>query len=392
MQETNKMKQQIQDHLDKVILPFWESLKDDEYGGFYGYMDIDLNVDKKAVKGCILNNRILWFFANAYLTKKRPELLSYAKHAYEFLKKACLDKTYGGVYWSVTFDGKPEEDMKHTYNQAFAIYALSSYYDASGDTEALDIAFSIYDVIEAHCKDDKGYLEAFDRNFQPVSNEKLSENGVMAEKTMNTLLHVFEGYTELYRVTKDKRVGENLRWMLDIFAKKVYNPDKKHQEVFFDKDWNTLIDLYSYGHDIETSWLIDRGLEILNDPDVTEKLSPITDTLAEQIYKIAYKDHSVINECERGVDNTTRVWWVQAESVLGFMNYYQKHPEKTEYFKAVQDIWEYIQTYMVDKRPGSEWFWDLDENKQPSDKKPIVEPWKCPYHNGRMCFEMINRL
>ena len=259
MQETNKMKQQIQDHLDKVILPFWESLKDDEYGGFYGYMDIDLNVDKKAVKGCILNNRILWFFANAYLTKKRPELLSYAKHAYEFLKKACLDKTYGGVYWSVTFDGKPEEDMKHTYNQAFAIYALSSYYDASGDKEALDIAFSIYDVIEAHCKDDKGYLEAFDRNFQPVSNEKLSENGVMAEKTMNTLLHVFEGYTELYRVTKDKRVGENLRWMLDIFAKKVYNPDKKHQEVFFDKDWNTLIDLYSYGHDIETSWLIDRG-------------------------------------------------------------------------------------------------------------------------------------
>ena len=180
MQETYKMKQQIQDHLDKVILPFWESLKDDEYGGFYGYMDIDLNVDKKAVKGCILNNRILWFFANAYLNQKRPELLSYAKHAYEFLKEACLDKTYGGVYWSVTFDGKPEEDMKHTYNQAFAIYALSSYYDASGDTEALDIAFSIYDVIEAHCKDDKGYLEAFDRNFQPVSNEKLSENGVMA--------------------------------------------------------------------------------------------------------------------------------------------------------------------------------------------------------------------
>ena len=84
MQETYKMKQQIQDHLDKVILPFWESLKDDEYGGFYGYMDIDLNVDKKAVKGCILNNRILWFFANAYLNQKRPELLSYAKHAYEF--------------------------------------------------------------------------------------------------------------------------------------------------------------------------------------------------------------------------------------------------------------------------------------------------------------------
>ena len=282
--------------------------------------------------------------------------------------------------------------MKHTYNQAFAIYALSSYYDASGDKEALDIAWSIYNVIEAHCKDDKGYLEAFDRNFQPVSNEKLSENGVMAEKTMNTLLHVFEGYTELYRVTKEKKVSENLRWMLDIFASKVYNPDKKRQEVFFDKDWNTLIDLYSYGHDIETSWLIDRGLEILDDPEVTKKLSPITDVLAEQIYKIAYIDHSVINECERGVNNTTRVWWVQAESVLGFMNYYEKHPEKTEYFTAAKDIWAYIEEYLTNMHPGSEWFWSLDENRQPASRQPIVEPWKCPYHNGRMCFEMIHRL
>lgn len=386
------MKQQIEKHLDQIILPFWEKLKDDEYGGFYGYMDIDLKLDKEAVKGCILNNRILWFFSNAYLTLKRPELLSYAKHAYEFLKNACLDRTYGGVYWSVTFDGTPEEDMKHTYNQAFAIYALSSYYDASGDREALDIAWSIYDVIETNCKDDQGYLEAFDCNFQPVSNEKLSENGVMAEKTMNTLLHVFEGYTELYRVTKDEKVGENLRWMLDIFAKKVYNPVKKRQEVFFDKNWNTLIDLYSYGHDIETSWLIDKGLSILNDPKVTKELAPITDTLAEQIYHIAYLDHSVINECERGINDTTRVWWIQAESVLGFFNYYQKHPEKIEYFKAAQDIWNYIQNVMTDKRPGSEWFWDVDKDGQPVSKKPIVEPWKCPYHNGRMCFEMIQRL
>ena len=384
--------QEVKDHLIHKIIPFWEGLKDEEFGGYYGYKGFDLVTDKEAVKGCILNSRILWFFSNCYMLTGDEELMQHARHAYCFLKEHCVDRINGGIYWSLTYDGKPEDTTKHTYNQAFAIYALASYYDASKDEEALKLALALRDIIEEKCKDEYGYLEAFNISFVPEDNEKLSENGVIAEKTMNTLLHVFEAYTELYRVTKDKRVGENLRWMLDIFAKKVYNPDKKRQEVFFDKNWNTLIDLYSYGHDIETSWLIDRGLEILNDPAETEKLSPITDTLAEQIYKIAYKDHSVINECERGVDNTTRVWWVQAESVLGFMNYYQKHPEKTEYFKAVQDIWEYIQTYMVDKRSESEWFWDLDENKQPSDKKPIVEPWKCPYHNGRMCFEMINRL
>ena len=383
---------EVQTMLEQKIIPFWLSLKDERYGGFISYVDLDLRRYAKAEKGCILNSRILWFFSEAAMLLHTPELSHAADHAYRFLMRYCVDRKAGGVFWSVTYDGKLLDTTKHTYNQAFAIYALSAYYRLTGNPEALQTARQLFQIVEMHCRDAEGYGESYDRFWNPQSNEKLSENGVMAEKTMNTLLHVFEGYTELYRVTKDKRVGENLRWMLDIFAKKVYNPDKKRQEVFFDKDWNTLIDLYSYGHDIETSWLIDRGLEILNDPAVTEKLSPITDTLAEQIYKIAYKDHSVINECERGVDNTTRVWWVQAESVLGFMNYYQKHPEKTEYFKAVQDIWEYIQTYMVDKRPGSEWFWDLDENKQPSDKKPIVEPWKCPYHNGRMCFEMINRL
>lgn len=386
------LKRKFEDHLNQVILPFWMSLRDDQYGGFYGYVDYDLNVIRDAVKGCILNNRILWFFSNAYMTCGRPELLEYAGHAYSFLKNACLDREYGGVYWSVTYDGKPMEDMKHTYNQAFAIYALSSYYDVSGDPEALSIAWSIYDVIEAHCKDELGYLEAFDRKFAPVSNEKLSENGVMAEKTMNTLLHVFEGYSELYRVTKDERVAANLRWMLEIFAKKVYNPALRRQEVFFDREWNTLIDLHSYGHDIETSWLVDRGLEILQDPEMSAMLAPITDALAEHIYERAYRDSSLLNECEKGVDNTNRIWWVQAEAVLGFMNAYQKHPERQEYFDAVQEIWKYIQEKLTDHRPGSEWYWDLDADGNPSDHKPIVEPWKCPYHNGRMCFEMIRRL
>ena len=196
MQETNKMKQQIQDHLDKVILPFWESLKDDEYGGFYGYMDIDLNVDKKAVKGCILNNRILWFFANAYLLYKDggiseeeceaagfkgEDLLAEAKHGYEFLREHCIDKEYGGIFWSLNYDGTPLDTTKHTYNQAFCIYALSSYYDAAGDKEALELAFSLFDIIEERCTDEIGYLEAFTRDFKPESNEKLSENGVLAD-------------------------------------------------------------------------------------------------------------------------------------------------------------------------------------------------------------------
>ena len=307
------------------------------------------------------------------------------------MKEHCLDPEYGGVYWSLTYQGEPEDTTKHTYNQAFAIYALSSYYGASGDTKALDIARSLYRLVETKCKDQYGYLEAFSRSFEPVENDKLSENGIIAEKTMNTLLHVFEAYTELYRVAREEEVGKQIRFILDIIADRVYNRELGRQEVFFDKTWHSLIDLYSYGHDIETAWLVDRGLEILDDTAYTEKLSPITRTITENIYNRAYIDHSLVNEVENGVVDTPRVWWVQAEAVVGFLNGYQKSPEQRKYLEAAEDIWSYIKNYLVDKRNGSEWFSELDKERNPV-KKPIVEPWKCPYHNGRMCFEVIKRM
>lgn len=382
---------EVKRHLKEDIIPFWEGLKDERFGGFYGYMGYDLHVDQRAIKGCILNSRILWFFSNAYMLLGEEALLSYAAHAYEFLKKNCLDRENGGVFWSLTYDGNPADTTKHTYNQAFGIYALSSYYEASGCKEALELAEGLYELIEEKCTDEQGYLEAFNIRFEPEENDKLSENGVIAEKTMNTLLHVFEAYTELYRVTKREKVADRLRYMLELVCQKVYNKGQGRQEVFFDRTWNSLIDLYSYGHDIETSWLIDRGLEVLGDEAYTKKIQPITSEIVENIYQRAYIDHSLVNEAENGVVDTTRVWWVQAEAVVGFLNGYQRNPEQRKYLKAAEDIWNYITEYMIDKRSGSEWFWALDEEHVPL-KKPIVEPWKCPYHNGRMCIEVVRRM
>ncbi len=387
---------EIRKHLEEVIIPFWKNLKDEEQGGFYGYLGYDLKLDQRAGKGCILNSRILWFFSNAYLTLRNEELLSYAEHAFLFLKERCLDQENGGVYWSLTYDGKPEDTTKHTYNQAFAVYALSSYYDASKDEEALALANRLFELIEDRCKDEYGYLEAFNIRFEPEENDKLSENGVMAEKTMNTLLHVLEAYTELYRVSRREEAGKQIRYLLDLLERKVYNREAGRQEVFFDRTWHSLIDLCSYGHDIESAWLTDRALEVLGDEEYTERISPITRQITENIYRRAYIDHSLVNEAENGVVDTTRVWWVQAEAVVGFLNGYQKSAgeeggPRREYLEAAEDIWNYIKTYFVDKRKGSEWYWALDREKRPLDR-PIVEPWKCPYHNGRMCFEVIRRM
>lgn len=386
-----KFVNQIADHLKQKLIPFWEGLKDTQYGGYFGYMGYDRKVDPTFEKGCILNSRILWFFSNAYRLLETENLKEDAEHAYRFLKNYCLDQEYGGIYWSLTYDGQKKDDTKHTYNQAFAIYALSSYYDAVKEKEALQTAMQLYQLIEEKCTDEYGYLEAFDRTFCPEDNEKLSENGVMAEKTMNTLLHLLEAYTELYRVTKDAAVGERIRFMLDLFEQKVYNRELGRQEVFFDRSWNSLLDLYSYGHDIETAWLVDRTLEVLGDIEYTKRIQKITAEITQNVFTYVLEYNAMPNEAENGVRDRTRVWWVQAEAIVGFINGYQKNPKHIEYLEAAKRIWNYIETVFIDKREGSEWFWAVDPNDIPL-KKPIVEPWKCPYHNGRMCMEVMKRL
>ena len=395
------LKNEVRTELMQRIVPFWMKLRDDEHGGYYGYMDFDLNVDKTYEKGCILNSRILWFFANAYLVSKDEKLLKEADHAYQFMRDCCEDKENGGVFWSVTYDGKVSDSTKHTYNQAFAIYALSTYYDASGCTEALEFARKLFHIIETTCMDSFGYLESFTGDWKPEDNDKLSENGLLADKTMNTLLHVLEAYTELYRVAPEKEVGAALRKILVAFKDQVYNPKTKRLEVFFDTKMDTISDLYSYGHDIEASWLLDRACDVLGKEELTEQTKQYTTVIASEVYKEAL-DHgnetgrasgetAMNNECFKGEVDTTRVWWVQAEAMVGFYNCYQKTGEE-QYKKISEDLWEYIKKYIIDKREGSEWFWDLDRAGEPASRKPIVEPWICPYHNGRACMEMMRRI
>lgn len=384
------LRESVINNLSNCILPFWEGMMDPDFGGFYGMLDFDLKLDKKAVKGCILNSRILWFFSNVYLTTKDASVLPYADHAFEFLKTYCIDRENGGIYWSMTYDGKIDDSTKHTYNQAFAIYALASYYDATGHREALDLAMDLFHVIETKCRLGDGYGESYTMDFVPNVNDKLSENNVIADKTMNTLLHVCEAYTELQRVAPNEEVWKRLYWTVDEFYNSVYCPERHRLEVFFDSDMNSILDLHSYGHDIEATWLLDRALDVLGDRELSDKLAPMILDLTEQIYQVAYEDHSVMAEAEKGVVLTTRIWWVQCESIIGFYNAYQKTRDM-RYLDAAENIWTYIEEHLLDPREGSEWYYEVDADGVPSSRLPIVEPWKCPYHNGRMCMEIMRR-
>ncbi len=382
---------EIEQNLKECIIPFWKNLRDDRSGGYYGYVDHELNIYKTAEKGCILNSRILWFFSNAYMLLKDDSLLDEARHAFMFLKDHCMDNEFGGIFWSLNHDGSVNVSTKYTYNQAFAIYALSSYYDASKDEKALTLAREIYRVIEGKCTDDGGYIEAQSREFELITNEELSENGVIADRTMNTLLHVMEAYTELYRVSNLSDVRYSLHYILDTICRHVYNPARHRLEVFFNGEYEPIIDLHSYGHDIEAAWLMDRTVQILNEDEYVKKIAPITADLTDNIFRVAFDGRSLANECENGVVDEQRIWWVQAEAVIGFINGYQNDPARRELLEAAGEEWKFIKDNLVDKRKGSEWFREVGADGKPLGPSPMVEPWKCPYHNGRMCIEIIKR-
>ena len=154
---------EVREHLEQKIIPFWQNLKDDVSGGFTGYVGEDLRPDKTADKGCILNSRILWTFSTAAKVLAREDLRAYAEQAYRFMDR-FEDPENGGVYWSVTYDGKPADTTKHTYCQAFTIYGLAAYYRLTGEQEALDRATALFRTIETRCRDADGYLEALKSN------------------------------------------------------------------------------------------------------------------------------------------------------------------------------------------------------------------------------------
>ncbi|MCQ2580174.1 MAG: AGE family epimerase/isomerase [Treponemataceae bacterium] len=402
------MKEQALNHLQKIILPYWSKLADYERGGFYGYVGYNLDLKKNAPKGVILHSRILWFYSTVFSVLGGEENLKLADHAYEFLTKYCFDRKNGGLFWMMNADGSCCDSTKNAYNQAFGIYALAAYAKATGKTEALRHAYELFECIEAYCTDRYGYLEAFGADWKRPVESAICDQGVAADKTMNTLLHVLEAYTELLDADSHPRVAEKLKNILIIFKDKVFYEDFERLEVFFDAKMQPLGDIHSYGHDIEASWLLDRACNVLErnislfDSSEQQNLKILisdtrsyTSIIAKKILECAFVNDSLCNESrgERaGQTKTdkTRIWWVQAEAVLGFYNEYEKHGS-SPFLDASKRVLNYIEKNVVDKRPGSEWFACLNEDGTPVKDRPITEPWKCPYHNGRMCLELIMR-
>ena len=392
--QLDELRRAVEAEACEHILPFWiAKTVDRQNGGFYGEVSGEGVARPDAKKGGILNSRILWTFAHSYIVYTEPIYKEMAEHAYRFLKSAFWDDEYGGVYWSVDYLGRPREVRKHTYAQAFAIYGLAEYYRVSGQAEALQKAIRIFELIEAHAHSDqnRGYWEACERDWHLAEDFRLSDLEPNAIKTMNTHLHILEAYTNLCQVWDDPGLVKRLKELIEVFIEHIIDPVTAHFRLFFDEDWHPQAGPVSYGHDIEGSWLLCEAVEVLGDERLISVVKALALRMAQAVYTHGLEeDGSLRNESNSDeTEPTYKEWWVQAEAVVGFINAYQLSGEE-KYLKAAWHGWEFIQSNVVDSRYG-EWRGSLTVNGQPVPG-PLVDFWKCPYHNSRMCFEVMRRL
>ena len=388
------LKKEMKQCLESNILRYWiDKVTDKEHGGYYGRVDGHDHVHPEAEKGAILNGRILWAFSAAYRVMKNKEYLDAATRAKDYILDHFIDKEYGGVYWSLDCEGKPLDTKKQTYAIGFVIYGLSEYARATGDKQALDAAIKLYHDIEAHAYDavNGGYVEALTREWNPIADMRLSDKDENGAKTMNTHLHVIEPYTNLYRVWPSKELHESIHRLFDVFTDKLYNKETHHLDLFFDNEWHGRRNVESYGHDIEATWLLWETALVLGEDDVKAKLGPIVVDLAKAADEGLQPDGSMIYEHwkDTGKTDRQRQWWVLCENVIGHVNLYQYFNDASA-LKVAKDCWTFIDKHLVDHVNG-EWHWAVDDNGKINLDDDKAGFWKCPYHNSRMCLEIIER-
>lgn len=389
------LRQAIEAELDGNLLPFWrERSTEDELGGFVAEMANDGTVRPDAARGLILTSRLLWTFASLAESRGDGRDLELARRAYEFLENRFGDPAHGGYLWRIDAGGRPLDGTKKVYGQAFAIYALAAYSSLTGEEAPRNRAVALYRLIERYAHDGVhgGYLEARAEDWSPAAQLRLSDKDMVAAKSMNSHLHVLEAYTGLYRVWPDAGLAHRLRELIELFGRHILDDNRRHLRHFFEQDWTVISDAYTYGHDIEAAWLLCEAAETLADDRLSTRVEKWAVEIAEAVLAEAVdEDGGLAYEGRDGaVIDPNREWWCQAEAVIGFRQTYEVTGDQ-RFLDAAGRVWSFIAGQIVDSRNG-EWFWRVLSDGTIDESEPKVSEWKGPYHNVRMCLEMMRRI
>jgi mannobiose 2-epimerase len=386
----------VNDELFGDIMPFWcGPALDQKNGGWMSWLSNDLKPDRTQPKGLIITTRLLWTFSAVHRAKNEGIYHEMADRALDFVMNRFWDTKYGGAFWQIDDAGRVTDDTKKIYGEAFYIYALSEYHLAFNSPPALARAKELFELLETHAHDSKngGYIESCRRDWTEAGPEaRISAEDQDAKKSMNTSLHVLEAFANLYRVWKEPRVAARLREMIQIFQTKIIDPKTHHFHSFFDETWKVRSEDYTFGHDIEGSWLLCEAAEVLGDEALLKEIRAEALRMAEVTLNEGIEpDGGLCYEGEGGkIIDRGKEWWPQAEAIVGFINAYQLSGEE-KFLTAARKVWNYIEQHLVDRVHG-EWFWRITPEGNVDETKPKVSEWKEPYHASRACLEALHRL
>lgn len=403
---------------NELLKPWYPASIDTLYGGFISAFTYDFKLADNQDKMIVTQARHVW--TNAKAAELYPDKTYFkddAKHGFAFLKNVMWDKTYGGFYMLTDRQGNVKSNGKESYGNAFCIYALAAYYHQSHDTAALNLAKKTFCWLEEHAHDPKykGYYQHLNRDGSIIKRHgQIPSTSDIGYKDQNSSIHLLEAFTELYQVWEDDLLRTRLQEML-FLIRDVIMTKQGYLQLFFYGDWTPVsfkdssessilqhryLDHVSFGHDIETAYLM---------LEASYMLGIKNDTLTMRIAKNAV-DHALKN----GWDNTvggfydegyyfknkneiaitkdSKNWWAQAEGLNTLLMMADMYPsDKNLYYYKFLSLWQYVKTYLIDHAYG-DWYeggLDKEPEKSTAQKGHI---WKATYHNFRGLENCIKRL
>ncbi len=394
--DINNQLKEIQDRvyfLGNDIFKFWLKNGPDKLnGGFYGTLDKNGKPISPNNKGIIAMSRHLWGFSTWYeLKEQTPEVKKICDDLYHYIIEHFYDPVTNEFFWMVDEKGKVIDQKKPLYAESFAIYGLAQYAKVFNNSEATIYALNCFKAIDkrAHDSNHGGYDQTNETDWIIQG----------AEKETNTHIHILESFTILYELTNDSLVKERLEEMLHIVTFKIVQPEG-YAHLQFNKDWSLVGDnTVSYGHDIETCWLLYEAAKVLNKENDSLILNQIiklgTHSANEGFDEKngGYFDHGIPGI---KVTDSTKVWWIQSESLSGLLRLYILTKNEI-WLDKLQKTLNWIEQSQIDKNTG-EWYWDINAKGKTVTTSNLGNEWKTCYHNLRSCifiekwinFELFN--
>lgn len=381
-----------------------------ENGGFRAAFDDRWQPLADPAAALVFQSRMTWVAAEVARRRpeRRDEFAAYAEHGLGFLAQSMWDKEHGGFYWQVPRPGhapSPQAELKHVYGNGFAIYAAANVYRLRGDEASLELAQNAYRWIEKHAVDpvNGGYVEALDRAGQPLK-PSLDEDGravqdvigtAIGYKSMNTHIHLLEAYTALYRVWPDPELRGRLESLLAIVADRIY-VEPGCLNPFFTADWRAVPDHNSFGHNVETTYLLLEAAEALG-PDAAARVEARAVKLSGQALAYGWdRERGGVYDAGtafREPSDTTKVWWAQAEALNAFhlMAQHADGAEAEAYRQAFASTWQFVARHSIDPEGGG-WWWSVEEDGGRVGPPGKGNDWKSAYHTVRALLEVTDRM